>query len=36
MQPDWQELHAQALAEVKATLAALPVAFDRLPNRGLE
>ena len=41
---DWQKLHALALAEVKATLAALPeplrdraqalpVTFERLPNK---
>ena len=44
MRPDWQKLYALALAEVKATLAALPeplrdraqalpVTFDRLPNK---
>jgi predicted Zn-dependent protease with MMP-like domain len=44
MRPDWQKLYALALAEVKATLAALPeplrdraqalpVTFERLPNQ---
>jgi predicted Zn-dependent protease with MMP-like domain len=44
MRLDWQRLHALALAEVKATLAALPdplrdraqalpVTFERLPNK---
>jgi predicted Zn-dependent protease with MMP-like domain len=44
MRLDWQKLHALALAEVKATLAALPeplrvraqalpVTFERLPNK---
>jgi predicted Zn-dependent protease with MMP-like domain len=44
MRGDWQKLHALALAEVKATLAALPeplrdraqalpVTFERLPNK---
>jgi predicted Zn-dependent protease with MMP-like domain len=44
MRPDWQKLYALALAEVKATLAALPeplrdraqalpVTFERLPNK---
>ena len=43
MRPDWQKLHALALAEVEATLAALPeplrdraqalpVTFERHPN----
>jgi predicted Zn-dependent protease with MMP-like domain len=43
MRPDWQKLHALALAEVEATLAALPkplgdraqalpVTFERQPN----
>jgi len=32
MQSDWERLNALALAEVKATLAALPVTFERHPN----